>query len=606
MRDTKPGMRRTALLVRQSFFIADKNMGLKFFIYTVVLNPHSNLRIIPSVAFVTICFLGQLVLSINYLKQKIMKSVTTGRKILLLIILLSPLALYLESCKKADTLSTPANTLPNLTTTTISSITATSAITGGNISSDGGLPILSRGVVWSTSSNPTIALSTKTTDGTGTGIFISKLSGLSPDTIYFVRAYATTSLGTAYGNEVSFNFSSIGNQVGNKLVGTGAIGNAFQGRHVAISADGNTLVFSGPDDNGKTGAIWIYNRTNNAWNQVAKLVGSGAVGKSSQNSVAISADGKTVIVGGPGDNLGTGAAWIFTQNNGIWAQQGSKLVGTGAVKYANQGSSVSISSDGNTVIIGGDFDDGVIDQNGFGFDEAVGAAWIFTRSNGIWTQQGSKLVGSGAVGKASQGSSVSISGDGNTVVIGGYTDNNGDPSGFSNSVGAAWIFTRNNGIWSQQGSKLVGTGAVGANQGNSVSINGDGNIVVIGGNTDNNVIGAAWIFTRNNGIWAQQGSKLVGTGAEGKAQQGSSVSISGDGNSLVIGGIADNKGIGAAWIFTRSNGIWAQQGSKLVGSDNVGNSIQGISVSINSDGTTVAVGGPRDNGIQGAVWIFNR
>jgi hypothetical protein len=133
-----------------------------------------------------------------------MKSVKTGRKILLLIILLSPLAINLESCKKVDTVTPPVvnnsnNTLPILTTTTVSSITATSAITGGNINSGGGLPIQSRGVVWSTSPNPTIALNTKTTDGTGTGIFISSLSGLSPDTTYFVRAYATTSLSTAYG-----------------------------------------------------------------------------------------------------------------------------------------------------------------------------------------------------------------------------------------------------------------------------------------------------------------------------------------------------------------------------------------------------------------------
>ncbi|MEJ7822035.1 MAG: hypothetical protein WKF85_06915 [Chitinophagaceae bacterium] len=537
-----------------------------------------------------------------------MKIVTTGRKILLLLILLSPLALYLESCKKVDT-STPTNTLPILTTTIVSSITATNAITGGNISSAGGLPIQSRGVVWSTSPNPTIALNTKTIDGSGTGSFISTLSGFSPDTTYFVRAYATTSLGTAYGNEVNFKFSSIssvGNQQGNKLVGLGAIGNALQGKSVSISADGNTLVFSGPADNGETGAIWIYNRTNNAWNQVAKLVVSGAVGKSFQNSVAISADGKTVIVGGSGDNSFIGAAWIFTQNNGIWAQQGSKLVGAGAIGKASQGSSVSISSDGNTVVIGGAGDNTDVGSgNGFFIDDAVGAAWIFTRSNDVWTQQGTKLVGSGAIGKAMQGSSVSISGEGNTVVIGGDADND--------FIGATWIFTRNNGMWAQQGSKLIGTGAAGQTlQGNSVSISSDGNTVIIGGPYNP---GAAWIFTRNNGMWAQQGSKLVGSGNVGFSRQGRAVSISGDGNTVVIGGDFDNGftnsqgssfGIGASWIFKRNNGMWAQQGSKLVGSNNIGYSMQGSSVSINSDGKTVAVGGPGDNANKGAVWIFNR
>jgi hypothetical protein len=245
---------------------------------------------------------------------------------------------------------------------------------------------------------------------------------------------------------------------------------------------------------------------------VAKLIASGAVGNSFQGSVAISADGKTVIVGGSGDNLGTGAAWIFTLNNGIWAQQGSKLVGTGAIGYAYQGSSASISSDGNTVVIGGVADNTDVGSgNGFSNDDAVGAAWIFTRNNGIWTQQGNKLVGSGAVGKASQGSSVSISGDGNTVVMGGIADNN--------DLGASWIFTRNNGMWAQQGSKLVGSGAAGlAYQGHSVSISSDGNTLIIGGlyNTGS----GAWIFTQNNGMWAQQGSKLVGSDNIGFSRQG--------------------------------------------------------------------------------------
>jgi uncharacterized protein (TIGR02145 family) len=101
----------------------------------------------------------------------------------------------------------PAN-LPTLTTTAASAITTTSASSGGNISSDGGGSITARGVVWSTSQNPTIALSTKTSDGTGSGSFSSSLTGLSPNTFYYVRAYATNSAGTAYGSQVSFTTSN--------------------------------------------------------------------------------------------------------------------------------------------------------------------------------------------------------------------------------------------------------------------------------------------------------------------------------------------------------------------------------------------------------------
>ncbi len=100
--------------------------------------------------------------------------------------------------------------LPTITTTAIASITTTVAASGGNISYDGGSAVTARGVCWSTSPNPTIALSTVTTDGTGSGSFTSNISGLTLETTYYVRAYATNSVGTAYGNQVSFTHLLIG------------------------------------------------------------------------------------------------------------------------------------------------------------------------------------------------------------------------------------------------------------------------------------------------------------------------------------------------------------------------------------------------------------
>ena len=94
--------------------------------------------------------------------------------------------------------------LGNISTKVASNIQPTSSVSGGTILIDGGSPITARGVVWSTSPNPTIALSTKTNDGTGIGDFISNLSGLNSATTYYVRAYATNANGTSYGNQVSF------------------------------------------------------------------------------------------------------------------------------------------------------------------------------------------------------------------------------------------------------------------------------------------------------------------------------------------------------------------------------------------------------------------
>jgi hypothetical protein len=176
-------------------------------------------------------------------------------------------------------------------------------------------------------------------------------------------------------------------------------------------------------------------------------------------------------------------------------------------------------------------------------------------------------------------------------------------------VGAAWVFTRSGGSWSQQGSKLVGTGAAGASeQGTAVALSADGNTAVVGGPGDNRYTGAAWVFTRSGGVWTQQGSKLVGTGAvsvnSSNVSQGISVSLSGDGNIAIIGGNGDNSNIGAAWVFTRSGSVWTQQGSKLVGAGAILNSVQGQSVALSADGSTAVVGGPADNANTGAAWVF--
>jgi len=113
------------------------------------------------------------------------------------VILLILSILLIHSCKK-DTA-----TLPILTTNDISTITQTTATSGGNISNDGGETIISRGVCWSTNNTPTLA-DNKTLDGAGAGSFVSAIAGLTAGTTYYVRAYATNSAGTAYGNEIRF------------------------------------------------------------------------------------------------------------------------------------------------------------------------------------------------------------------------------------------------------------------------------------------------------------------------------------------------------------------------------------------------------------------
>ncbi len=111
------------------------------------------------------------------------------------------------------TFTTTDQAAPILSTSVVTSITQSSAVSGGNITNDGDSPISARGVCWSTTSNPTTANS-KTSDGTGAGSFTSSITGLAENTLYHARAYATNALGTTYGNEVSFTtLQTTGNTV---------------------------------------------------------------------------------------------------------------------------------------------------------------------------------------------------------------------------------------------------------------------------------------------------------------------------------------------------------------------------------------------------------
>src|SRR5262249_9768691 len=250
-------------------------------------------------------------------------------------------------------------------------------------------------------------------------------------------------------------------------------------------------------------------------------------------SVALGSEGNTALIGAERDNAGIGAAWVFTRSGTTWTQQGEKLTGGGEVGAGGVGESVALSSDGNTALIGGHFD-----------NANVGAAWVFTRSGSTWTQQGEKLTGSGEVGEARFGHSAALSSDGNTALIGGQADNG--------MVGAAWAFTRSGSTWTQQGAKLTGAEEIGqARFGGGVALSAGGNTALSGGPNDSTV-GAAWTFTRSGTTWTQQCGKLTGAEEMGQALFGSRVALSSLGTTALISGGGDSAGLGAAWVFVNA------------------------------------------------------
>ncbi len=126
------------------------------------------------------------------------------KTVYIFVLLLISASISITSCKKDDDDPYKDAVLPTVTTVEVTDIAYQTAKSGGNITDDGGGEILARGVVYGGAALPTIEESNKTTDGTGSGSYVSEMTGLAPGVTYYVRAYVTNNVGTAYGQELSF------------------------------------------------------------------------------------------------------------------------------------------------------------------------------------------------------------------------------------------------------------------------------------------------------------------------------------------------------------------------------------------------------------------
>jgi hypothetical protein len=391
-------------------------------------------------------------------------------------------------------------------------------------------------------------------------------------------------------------------QQGEKLTSSEVTEFAEQGASVALSANGDTALIGAPFYKTGAGAAWVYVREGGKWAQQAKLVGKNASALAHQGySVALSADGDTALVGAP-ENAGPseefyGATYVFVRESGIWHEQAKLIAATGATTKGAQGSSVSLSASGDTALVGAE-------KNEESGGRAPGAAFVFTRSGSMWSQQGGALIGKHPAGEVAEGESVSLAGNGETALIGGPSSS---PSLSEPELGAAWVFTLAGGIWSEQTELAPGTGAtIHTAQGDAVALSGNGETAIVGGPGYKDAIGAAWVYVRNGEKWEQQGPPLQGNDA-GTLEadlEGQSVALSEDGDTALIGGPDDNISLGAAWAFQRSGSTWSEQ-EKLVGTGAM-SSREGAGVALSADGYTALVGGPADNGEEGATWVFAR
>ena len=209
-------------------------------------------------------------------------------------------------------------------------------------------------------------------------------------------------------------------------------GNSLFGYSVSLSADGNTLAIGGKQNNSDIGATWVYTRTGDVWKKQYKIIPDDNIGPNFGRSVSLSANGNTLAIGSTGNEINSdiGATWVYIRSGVTWTKQYKIIpaIGDYIGTNPNFGWSVSLSADGNTLAIGGPFD-----------NSAVGATWVYTRSGGVWTTTQPKI--SPAVGdfgiNPQFGYSVSLSAYGNTLAIGGPDGN--DYIG-EDYIGEIWVY----------------------------------------------------------------------------------------------------------------------------------------------------------------------
>ena len=317
-------------------------------------------------------------------------------------------------------------------------------------------------------------------------------------------------------------------------------------------------------------------------------------------SVAVSADGRTALVGAPSDGGLVGAAFVFTRTGSVWTQQGPKLTVPESEEEAEEtlckqepgecgiGAAVALSADGSTALIGAPR------QNG-----ESGAAWVFTRSGSTWTVREQLLPGPDAVGNGRFGRALALSADGREALVGAPKDHM--------NRGAAWTYADGGGGFAVEGPKLVGPQQPGESYfGRSVALSAAGTTALVGAPGEEGHAGSVWPFEDGSTGWVQQGPKLSGAGESGAGRFGFSVAISGDGGTALVGGRTDAAGAGAAWAFTNDESGWAQQGPKLVASDGSGAGNFGYSTALSANGSLALIGGPHDTTPLGAAWTFGR
>ena len=467
------------------------------------------------------------------------------------------------------------------------------------------------------------------------------------------------------------------------------------GTSIALSGDANTMAVGAPFESGGSrgvngnqndnamyaaGAVYVYVRQGQAWTQQAYVKASNpGLNDHFGSSVALSRDGNTMAVaahweasaatgvnGNQNDDSipQAGAVYIFTRTGTNWTQQAyikASNAGNSAQGDGDQfGFSLALSGDGNTVAVGAITEDSAARQiNGNQNDDtaqSAGAVYVFARTGTTWTQQAYVKSANHDAGDL-LGFSVALSFDGNTLAAAAFNESGGGrginppDDNKSPASGALYVFTRQNGSWSQEAYIKGSRGETSDGFGFATSISADGNTIAVGsgdeacltpgidppgcaddappGRGANIWVGAVYVFVKNGTTWSEQ-SFIKAPNARPYNSFGVRLALSGDGNALAVTSyLEDNAGhgvrppqvqqfliqeifngwrehkneaeeSGAAYLFTRTGGKWTA-GAYIKGENTDAGDEFGSAVAISGDGHTMVFGAHQEDGAARSV-----
>ena len=373
-------------------------------------------------------------------------------------------------------------------------------------------------------------------------------------------------------------------QRGATIDGTDAYGHS--GESVALSSNGNTVAVGAPGANNSAGQTRVFDWSSSSWVQRgADIDGTHLVvddgdsyirGDKYGSSVALSSNGNTVAIGAPG--IPPGRTRVFDWNSSAWVLRGAEIVvlHNDSIAFsieAHFGESIALSSDGNTVAIAA--------YNQGSDNPYVGHTRVLDWNGSSWVQRGVGMEVE-SFGSSYDSSKVAMSSNGNTVAIGVSYD-----SSSSLLAGRTRVFDWSGSAWVQRGAAIDGELALDFS-GASVALSSDGNIVAIGATTSGVREGHARVFNWSGSAWVQSGANIEGERMHDRT--GYSVTLSSDGNTVAIGAPGSNYCLGYTRVLDWNASAWVKRGPDIIGEED--RDCLGMSVALSSDGNIIAVGAP--------------